>query len=539
MKSDVDDYVKKCDPCQRNNTAFLKNAPTLHSIPVPNEAMKQIGVDITSLPEINGYRYVIVAIDYFTKWSEVKALKDKTAVTVAQFLYKLICAHSCFQIQINDQGREFVNSVSDSLHRLTGVKQRITSAYHPQANGLVERMNRTIKTSLLKVISEATDWPAAINGVLFAHRTTKHASTGFSPFYMLFNREPILPLDLQFSTKNFESNVTFNEDNFTSLLSEKFQAIEELRKTVFSKAAGNITKAQKRQSKAYNKRHDLKHNFTIGTQVLLRNMRRDDRKGGKLTQPWLGPFTIVKLFHNNTCYLRKGQIDLKCKQHLCNLKPYYSSNHVHINKCFNSKDISNVRNNCAVNSTDNLAKVTIDNEVSLSHAQSRKVFSISLGSRLKICKKLNLNLQKPLIMGKFNLENAPRRTHKVSGDGNCFFRAVSYVICGKEEYHLTFRNAIIHHMSGAIKKDLENYLAKNIHSYISQSKMDKAATWATDAELIGSASYFGCDIYVYAQHGEKLQWVNYPVSFTSAPTEEALFLENVSANHFNVVLATV
>ena len=62
-----------------------------------------------------------------------------------------MCRHGCLRIQIDDQGREFVNEVSKTLHQMTGVEQRVTSAYHPQANGLVERQNRTIKDSLIKV----------------------------------------------------------------------------------------------------------------------------------------------------------------------------------------------------------------------------------------------------------------------------------------------------------------------------------------------------------------------------------------------------
>ena len=74
----------------------------------------------------------VVAIDYFTKWLEAEPFRDKSAESVSRFIYQLICRHDCFEIQINDQGREFVNKVSTQLHMLTGTKQRITSAYHPQ-----------------------------------------------------------------------------------------------------------------------------------------------------------------------------------------------------------------------------------------------------------------------------------------------------------------------------------------------------------------------------------------------------------------------
>ena len=71
---------------------------------------------------------VVVAVDYFTKWMETKALKDKTASSVAQFLYECTCRHGVPKIQINDQGREFVNLLISDLHRLTGTHQHVTSA---------------------------------------------------------------------------------------------------------------------------------------------------------------------------------------------------------------------------------------------------------------------------------------------------------------------------------------------------------------------------------------------------------------------------
>ena len=86
---------------------------------------QQIGIDICSLKATpDGFRYIVLVVDYFTNWVEAKALKDKTAVSVAQFLYECICRHNVPAIQINYQGREFVNSVSSELRRLTGTEER-------------------------------------------------------------------------------------------------------------------------------------------------------------------------------------------------------------------------------------------------------------------------------------------------------------------------------------------------------------------------------------------------------------------------------
>ena len=129
VEADITNYVKACPQCQRVNPKFDRATPQLHPVSVPSEVMKQNGVDISCLPEANGFRYMVVAIDYFSKWSEAKPLQDKSAVSVAWFLFELICRFGCFATQINDQGREFVNAVSDKLHRLTGVKQKITYCY--------------------------------------------------------------------------------------------------------------------------------------------------------------------------------------------------------------------------------------------------------------------------------------------------------------------------------------------------------------------------------------------------------------------------
>ena len=161
--------------------------------------MKQIGIDLYTLPEVDGFNHLIVCIDYFSKWSEAKAVKDKSAPTVAKFLYEIICRHGCMRIQINDQGKEFVNKVTENLHETTGTEQRITSAYHPQSNGLCEHQNCTIKDSLVKVMEEKLkECPNIIDGILFAHRVSIHYSTKYSPFFLMYNRHPILPIGIKY-----------------------------------------------------------------------------------------------------------------------------------------------------------------------------------------------------------------------------------------------------------------------------------------------------------------------------------------------------
>ena len=167
-------YVKKWLNLRSKKKKHLsmpkKVKEELKNIAVPSEVMKQIGVDICCLPSVDEFEYLIVCIDYFSKWSEAKPIHDKSAPTVAQFLYEPICRHGCFAIQINDQGREFVNEVADELHSMTGTQQIVTSAYHPPRNGSVERENQKIKNALVKFLDQnPKQWPDVIDSVLFVH----------------------------------------------------------------------------------------------------------------------------------------------------------------------------------------------------------------------------------------------------------------------------------------------------------------------------------------------------------------------------------
>ena len=153
--------------------------------------MKQVGLDLFSFPEVDGYRNLIACIDYFTKWLEAKTIRNKTALTVTTFLYELMCPHGYFEVQINDQGREFADSVCKCLHNLTGVEQRITSAYHPQSNGLVESQNKTMKNALVKVLNaHPEEWLHIIEGVLFTHCISQHSSTKILTIFFHLRKRP-------------------------------------------------------------------------------------------------------------------------------------------------------------------------------------------------------------------------------------------------------------------------------------------------------------------------------------------------------------
>ena len=91
MINDIITYVSECDQCQKSKNRKLQSKRLLQNILIPKGNMKQVGIYLTQLPEVNGYKYLVVLVNYFSKWVEAEALTDKTARTVAFFLYKQIC----------------------------------------------------------------------------------------------------------------------------------------------------------------------------------------------------------------------------------------------------------------------------------------------------------------------------------------------------------------------------------------------------------------------------------------------------------------
>ncbi|XP_065673991.1 uncharacterized protein LOC136090941 [Hydra vulgaris] len=227
--------------------------------------MKQVGVDLIQLPELNGFKFMIVLIDYFSKRTKAEPLSNKTAVSVAFFLYKVICSHGCFKIQINNQGREFVNSVSIALHGMIDTQQHVAPAYHLQANGLVERQNQTIKKAIIKVLNENfQNWMSVLDGNFFSLRVKVHDSMGYSPFFLTYNRQPCLSIDAKYKDR-------LNDDEYNPN-KEVLQKALEMKRGIEEKAMNSIICSQKKQKIDNDRKHATTSKYCVGQKVLLRNL---------------------------------------------------------------------------------------------------------------------------------------------------------------------------------------------------------------------------------------------------------------------------
>jgi transposase InsO family protein len=143
-------------------------------------------------------RYIITFTDHFSKWVEAEAIPDQTAETVARvILEQIICRHGAPERFLSDQGRNFSSKMIEALLEGMKVKAIYTAVYHPKANGITERFNKTLVDILAHYVNEEhKDWDEYLEMSLFAYRTSVHDSTGVTPFFLIHGQEATISEEL-------------------------------------------------------------------------------------------------------------------------------------------------------------------------------------------------------------------------------------------------------------------------------------------------------------------------------------------------------
>jgi len=157
-----------------------------------------MGIDIVGpLPQMeDGYRYIVVAMDYFSRWPEARPLTHANARQVAKFIYEeIICRFGTPRVLQSDRGTHFVNEMIQELTDKFWIRHSLSSSYHPQSNGLVEHFNRTLCEGLAKVVETINDWNTYIQPVLFSYQTRELRVTGQPLFTLVYGKNLILAID--------------------------------------------------------------------------------------------------------------------------------------------------------------------------------------------------------------------------------------------------------------------------------------------------------------------------------------------------------
>jgi hypothetical protein len=313
MYKDIEEYIKTCDACQRRGQKGGKGY--LNSIKV-GKPFERIGIDFVGplVRTKKGNKYILVVTDYLTKWPEAKALREATAENVVEFIYKdIICRHGCPKTILSDRGTHFRNRIVDELCEKFRIKHKLSSPYHPQTNGLVERFNRTLCETLAKISEKENQWDEHIEPALFAYRTIKQGTTKRTPFFMTYGREAILPTDkLEDGDTNKENDMIQRAYEIIKLTDERNEALE------------NIEKSQEKQKERYNEGIKEETKLRIGDKVLLKDAAKEKQWSGKLSSKWKGPYYIHDVIGNGAYKLRTmDERILKAPYNIKLLKRYY------------------------------------------------------------------------------------------------------------------------------------------------------------------------------------------------------------------------
>jgi ribonuclease HI len=195
--SDATDLVQKCENCQKC-AREQKQPSSLTQLIQPTWPLQRWGLDLLGpLPPAQGnLRYVVVAVEYFSKWIEAKPLATITSVTVQKFFWQnIVCRFGVPRAITVDNGTKFDAEAFKEFCDQIGTKIHFVSVRHLESNGLVERANGIIMTWIMKLIFNQPTGkrPEELIKVVWSHNTTVSRSTGFTPFKLLFGDEAIIP----------------------------------------------------------------------------------------------------------------------------------------------------------------------------------------------------------------------------------------------------------------------------------------------------------------------------------------------------------
>ena len=198
MQEEATQYVMHCSRCLRRKTP--PQVAPLQPILV-TQPLELVHMDYLSLePSKGNIENVLVITDHFTRYALAYPSKTQTAQATARILWdNFICHYGFPERFISDQGRNFESDLIKELCKIAGVKKVHTTPYHPQGNGQCERFNSTL-CNMLGTLSEEekSDWKSHLGCMTHAYNCTKHASTTYSPYYLMFGRHPRLPIDIEF-----------------------------------------------------------------------------------------------------------------------------------------------------------------------------------------------------------------------------------------------------------------------------------------------------------------------------------------------------
>jgi hypothetical protein len=301
MRRDIRKYVTACIDCQLGKSATLAKSGLLEPIEVAEPFQKVCMDYLGPLPSTGrGNKYLLVLVDMLTKWPEAYALPDRKATTVARVIAtEFIPRYGAVQELLSDNGPEFRSELIQEISNTFNIHKVFSSAYHPQSQGITENMNKNLLHMVKLYINEdQNDWDIYVNFILFAYRSAMHSSTFFSPFYLVYGRDPLLPSEINYGLRFPRvKNIKEHKDLLDQRLSRAYEIVRQ-----------NLKQQQLVQKEHFDK-HRRVVEYPVGTYVWLYVPATKPGHKLKLSKLWHGPYIVVGKRTDNTVLIQTLQKD--------------------------------------------------------------------------------------------------------------------------------------------------------------------------------------------------------------------------------------
>jgi len=334
MTDNILSWCNECVACATRKQPKIKIKVPLVPI-IATKPMEIVGVDVVGpLPiSSNQNRFIVVFVCLFTRWVEAYAVPSQKSEVVARlFVEQFVATHGTPQRLLSDRGPNFTSELFREICKLTNTDKVYTTAFHPECDGQVENFNKTLVNMLSFYTSRhQKDWDTHIPYVLHAYRTSEHASTKETPFYLMFGRHARHFHDLAFSPM---------DDKEQSIEDYRHELVEKL--TLAWQVAGdNARAAKEKQKKYYDKRVTFSSDrLRIGDRVFLHVPYAPKGKCSKLLHHWRGPYRILEVTPTNCRILSVSEPKSKAFWvHLNRLKLDNASDPIPPNENLSPQDI--------------------------------------------------------------------------------------------------------------------------------------------------------------------------------------------------------
>ncbi|GFO36018.1 gypsy retrotransposon integrase-like protein 1 [Plakobranchus ocellatus] len=314
--SDIKNYTTSCHMCQIKPRTGRDLPAPFQPVPIVGEPFERVIIDLVGpLPlSSDRYEYLLTLVDVSTRWAEAVPLRRITAKDVAESLFSIFVRLGFPKEIQSDRGQQFISTLLAEFNSMCNIKHFVSTPYHPQTNGIVERFHSSLKSMIRKLSHEfPTEWNRFVRAALFAYRGQVHSSTGFSPFFLLFGRAPRDPMQIL-------SDVFLNKD-LSGETSFQYHYVLDLHNRIrkgWRLAQDSVRDSVDESRFRHEPKSKLKH-FVPGDEVLVLLPTSDN----KLVLSYKGPYKVVEK-RTSVVYLVDLD-DRKCTFHVNLLRKYKRS----------------------------------------------------------------------------------------------------------------------------------------------------------------------------------------------------------------------